>query len=449
MIRRRPTDRDGGFTLVELLVAVVIEALVVGALGRAFVGILNGTNSVNQSLSRSGDARIAAAYIISDAAQFERARGVAHVVDVHRPEPAGRGHFDARRAVRLARNDERNGEATTTHVVDYILVSNSLLRRECKGGVLVSDRVVARSVLGVVVVCSPTANCTGSPTSITATVTADARLFRCELHLRVLTGTFRKLIGGGPPFTGGLILLGDGKCGPAAGINLSGSGWTARVLRRRVPQYPRTMGANCGAITLDGGAAYQAGTTSALNGGTCQAPAYLLVTCPSPIAHYATPKPDPYAKLTPPSTAGRPAQVASTQCQSPNSTAQPGVYASQLVVTSSNSCQLASGVYILQAGIAVSGNLTLSSAPDGVLIYITGGSFTVGNSGGVNIAAQTSGPWARSRRVAGQVGYQPARVLGRLAGHARRHCLCTYGNGERLGQRRRTRSSRGSLRSRL
>ena len=196
--------------------------------------------------------------------------------------------------------------ATTTHVVDYSLVSNSLLRRECKGGVLVSDRVVARSVLGVVVACSPTANCTGSPTSITATVTETPDSSGAS-YTYALTGTFRKLIGGGPPFTGGLILLGDGKCGPAAGINLSGSGST----RVYGDAYLNTTddGTNCGAITLDGGAAYQAGTTSALNGGTCQAPAYLLPACPSPIAHYATPKPDPYAKLTPPSTAGRPAQV--------------------------------------------------------------------------------------------------------------------------------------------
>ena len=58
---------EAGFTLPEMLVAIVIEALIVGALGMAFVGILNGSTSVNQSLSRSADARIAAHYIISDA----------------------------------------------------------------------------------------------------------------------------------------------------------------------------------------------------------------------------------------------------------------------------------------------------------------------------------------------------------------------------------------------
>ena len=32
MSRRSASDRDGGFTLVEVLVAVVIEAIIVGAL---------------------------------------------------------------------------------------------------------------------------------------------------------------------------------------------------------------------------------------------------------------------------------------------------------------------------------------------------------------------------------------------------------------------------------
>ena len=82
MSRRSANDRDGGFTLVEVLVAVVIETIIVGALGMAFVAILNGTNTVNQSLSRSGDARIAAAYIISDARELERARGLARRLDV-------------------------------------------------------------------------------------------------------------------------------------------------------------------------------------------------------------------------------------------------------------------------------------------------------------------------------------------------------------------------------
>ena len=54
MKRRAARRNEAGFTLPEVLVAVVIEALIVGALGMAFVGILNGTTSVNQSLSPIG-----------------------------------------------------------------------------------------------------------------------------------------------------------------------------------------------------------------------------------------------------------------------------------------------------------------------------------------------------------------------------------------------------------
>jgi prepilin-type N-terminal cleavage/methylation domain-containing protein len=132
---------DAGFTLVELLVSIVIEAIIVGALGMAFVGILKGSASVNQSLSRSGDARIAAAYLISDARNSSGPEVSLTTSTCADPSPPVAG---ASLIVQFAYKTTAALSGTTVpDVVDYLLASNKLTRRECKNAALVSDRVVA------------------------------------------------------------------------------------------------------------------------------------------------------------------------------------------------------------------------------------------------------------------------------------------------------------------
>src|SRR6478609_5934174 len=66
-IARLRNRGEGGFTLAELLVALTIQGLIMGALAMAFIGIMRGTSQVNQSLDKTSDARLAAQYIVSDA----------------------------------------------------------------------------------------------------------------------------------------------------------------------------------------------------------------------------------------------------------------------------------------------------------------------------------------------------------------------------------------------
>ena len=112
--------------------------------------------------------------------------------------------------------------ATMPDIVIYTRVSSSgvapfsFVRRECQNGVLVSDRVLASSVANVAVTCSPTGSpqCSGTPTSITFTITETADP-NGSAYQYSLTGTFEKLIGGGQPFSGGVVLLGPAR--PVAG----------------------------------------------------------------------------------------------------------------------------------------------------------------------------------------------------------------------------------------
>ena len=58
---------DAGFTIIELVIVVVIEAMIVTALGSAFVLVMNSSTTTKESLLRTNDARFVASYIVSDA----------------------------------------------------------------------------------------------------------------------------------------------------------------------------------------------------------------------------------------------------------------------------------------------------------------------------------------------------------------------------------------------
>jgi prepilin-type N-terminal cleavage/methylation domain-containing protein len=194
----RVTRNDAGFTLIELLIVIVIESLIVGGLGSAFILIMNNSTSVKDSLDRTEDARIAASYIISDARNSSGPEtSLSDTATCPDPSPPVAGTQSA--VVRFNWNSTSSAGATTANVVNYVLVSNVLLRRQCRAGSLVSDAVVATKISGVAVACAPTANCTGTPTTITATVTETQASAGGAAFQYALTGAFQKPLAVGAP----------------------------------------------------------------------------------------------------------------------------------------------------------------------------------------------------------------------------------------------------------
>jgi type II secretory pathway pseudopilin PulG len=386
------TRDEGGFTLVELLIVIVIESLIVGALGSAFILVTNNSSQVKESLARSGDARIAAAYIVSDARNSSGPEtSLADTASCPDPSPPVSGTPTA--VVRFNWNTTTSVGATTPNIVNYVLVSNALLRRQCRNGTLVTDRAVANNVTSVTVACAPTANCSGTPTTITATITETPELAGGPSFQYSLTGAFRKALAIGSALPGptnpvNLVELGASGCGSAStGITISGG--STRVYG---DNYINTAdGSTCKAMNISS-ATYKAGGTKILYGGSCLAGSGGV--CPS-TSSYSPAIADPYAGLIAPSTAG---MTSRSGC--PSGAALPGVYASTLTISSS--CTLASGIYVLQAGLSITAG-TVTSAAGGVLLYITGGSVSVsGGSTSVTLAAMASGTYT------GMVAWQAA-----------------------------------------
>jgi prepilin-type N-terminal cleavage/methylation domain-containing protein len=388
-VNRRSVARgDAGFTLIELLIVVVIEALIVGALGSAFVLLMNNSKTVKESLARSADARLAAGYIVGDASNSSGPE--TSLSDTTSCPDAGPPVAGAATAVvRFNWNSTSSSGTTTANIANYVLVSNSLLRRFCQNGSLVTDEVLASNVTSANAACSPNANCSGTPTTITATITETAGSNGGTPYQYSLTGAFRKalyvgaVLPPGPTNPYSLVALGAGGCSAGAtGVKTSGA---TSVVVHGAAYLNTADGSTCTAMSLNNGS-FSADTTKILTGGSCSNSGSSV--CPATTA-YSPAIADPYAGVTAPSTSGMTAQ---SGC--PGGIAQPGVYAAALSITGSATCQLASGIYILQNGLDVANSGILTNAAGGVLVYVTGGSVSFGGAAQVTLSAMTSGSYS-------------------------------------------------------
>jgi prepilin-type N-terminal cleavage/methylation domain-containing protein len=196
-VLRRDTRADAGFTLVELLLAVVILGVIALPLANVLISYFKTTDVSVARLSESHDAQMATMYFAQDVQALGvrdyTVTGTAFFPLTQSMEtgaaatggrfPCGDASTPAA-ALRLAWDEFTAGPGTRqTRIAAYVVQGSELHRLTCSGGSLTptSDLVLARNLTGaaVAVACTDSAgapvSCTGPtpivPSAVSLTLT--------------------------------------------------------------------------------------------------------------------------------------------------------------------------------------------------------------------------------------------------------------------------------------
>ena len=385
--RARRTD-EAGVTLIEVLVAIVVTAVILAALTTAFFVTSHNESSVQERLTKSHDAQLAASYIVADAQNTSGTEvslfDTATCSDLNPPVSGP--------LTPLARLNwtDVSSVSSVQKTANYVLTpnplpqtGNTIMRRYCENGALKSDQIVGHSVASATAACS-SAPCSTTSAQLTVSITETPDQSGGAQYQYSLTGAFRKVPAGGllpsPPPPAPLsqypfLMLGTSST--VTGLTVSGGG------QLKVNNGIAVIDSSASPPVVENGGGTISGASQIDAVGPCTGNKCSGVT-PSVTPIAAPGVIDPYQALSPPPLVGTTYSGSSYQ--------GPGIYTSQLNITSDT--VFASGTYILENGISITGSPKVTSALGGVLLYIAGGSVHVGGSGTVNLSAQTTGPYA-------------------------------------------------------
>jgi prepilin-type N-terminal cleavage/methylation domain-containing protein len=387
---------EHGFTLIEVVVSVAIMGMIMSAVSAALVTSMRSAATTMQRSRETNDAQVVAGFFTRDA---QSAGGADPMTGAPDPSLGVSTTDDAGCSVpgtlvaRISSRDPSGALSVSSY--SFVAARRQIVRTVCDDAGKTSVAVLANHVVATTSPKSPIAWCDDDET-----VPCDASSRTVSIRLTeindppnaavpysyTLTASLRIDAGaptGGPGPRAPLILFGGAGCpaGNATGLSLS-----TALLRVNGGAFINS-GADdpsCPAMRVGTLSTYDATNTSILDPGVCRSSGLLAGPCPA-VTSYDTPIPDPYAGLTPPTGGG-------TQGGCPGGRASPGVYAGTLAI-GAGTCELESGVYILRDGISVTTG-SLTSAPGGVLLYITGGTFSTALGALVNLSPMTTGPYA-------------------------------------------------------
>ena len=205
---RKAIADESGFTLVELLVAIVILGVIIVPLADMVLGALRQTNQSQGRLAESHDAQIAAAYWASDVASLgtrstDDPFDPALLTSVETNVAYNGGSYPCgtpgtpNAVVRFAW-DEVTGPTTPPTLVSvaYVVMPNgarsTLHRLRCNGSnTPASDAVLAHDlVVAPTVTCDP--GCSGAPRSVSMQLTIQDPLSREANYVITLGGNRRQ-----------------------------------------------------------------------------------------------------------------------------------------------------------------------------------------------------------------------------------------------------------------
>jgi prepilin-type N-terminal cleavage/methylation domain-containing protein len=159
---RRPDQR--GFTLPELLIAVTVLGIIMVPLTASIVVGLRTTGDAQQRLVESRGEQLTAAYFPTDVAS-------ADTIVPNDANPCG----GAGPAVVVS--FDWADDHSPTNEVSYVVPAGSsdMYRKACQGGVVHSTNLLASGLSGKpIVTCTPNADCSGTPSGATISVTGQS-----------------------------------------------------------------------------------------------------------------------------------------------------------------------------------------------------------------------------------------------------------------------------------
>ena len=384
---------DGGFTLVEIIIAVSLLGLVTGAGTASLLTATSAARSSTQNSHESNDAQLISAFLVKDAQAAggtDPATGAADAnlgisfVDGASCAPAGVLKAQFRWIDRVAASGTLH-----TNAASYSLdtATHQLSRRSCRDGVSSGDLVLGSSIAAVAVGCSPAGNCPGLPDVVTFTITeTNSPAYSATAFTYDLTAQFRPqaqtlpsgLNSGAVP----LLALGGALC-PPSGAFLSVNGNAGLVVQLGGAVINNAL-PGCSAMSVTGSGSYTADSTSILSPGTCTG------TCPSPITSYTNPLLNPLASLPVPPNGGACAITVGNPPLTGAGHYQPGVYKNAVTIGPGVTATFDAGTYVFCAGLDIKGTVI---APN-VLFYFAGGSLSVNSSANITLGSQTSGVYS-------------------------------------------------------
>jgi prepilin-type N-terminal cleavage/methylation domain-containing protein len=184
---------DHGFTLVEVLLAIVIIGIIAVPLGNVVISFLNNTDATTARLSESHDAQLSAAYFHADVASLG-VRSTTYSSDASAPypftqsieqdAPATGGLFPCGTGatpvavIRFGWDDYTNGASSAptrmrvAYVAEPIAPGHVQLHRlVCAGSAtIVTDTVIAHDLVSVSASCASPSACDGSAPPLIVTL---------------------------------------------------------------------------------------------------------------------------------------------------------------------------------------------------------------------------------------------------------------------------------------
>ncbi|MEO5842851.1 MAG: putative Ig domain-containing protein [Acidimicrobiales bacterium] len=403
----RPHRRrsDAGFTLIEVIIAVVILAGITGATVTALLVSLKAQSSTHQRVAESNDAQFISGYLVRDGQAAGGSRPEFGTLDstlgVSLTDPAECAVSSADLLVRFKWKDRSVAPGTpptsvvATHVANYFYVpaTNELVRRTCVDGIVQGTFVLGRNIASdpaPSASCFPAGGCPGMPDTVSISVTETNNPVNAPAPYQFsLTASIRPEAQirptGGTAQTVPLLALGSGTCAPggSSGISLTGTTDLHITVGGAIVNGDDAS-SSCPSMYINGNANYTADTTAILAGGTCDVSG--SGSCP-PYTTMANPLSDPLAWLSPPPGAG--ACVAGGSNPSGGPAYVAGVYNQPVSVN--GSATFAPGIYIFCRGLSIGGSGTIVGT--GVHFYFAGGTLSMTGTPEIQLAAPTSGDY--------------------------------------------------------